>query len=141
MNHKFWMVGLITIVMLTGFSVVGAQAQPGGQTMPQQDTNDGRLTQVVRRGVLRLAAEETGLTVREIIGEIRSGKSLSDVLTEHGVDTVIFIDDAAAQLEQRLERAVTRGRISQEQADQMLSDFRERLTERLDHNSSYGCLG
>lgn len=85
----------------------------------------------VRLGVVRLAGEQTGLTPREIIQEIRSGKSLGQVLTEHGVDAAAFIDTAVNSLQERLNQAVSNGRLTQEQADQRVTEFRDRLTERI----------
>lgn len=81
--------------------------------------------------VLRQAAEQTGLQVREIVQQIRDGKSLADVLTENGVDVTAFIDGAVAQVAERLNRAVENGRLTQEQVDERLTTFRDRLTERI----------
>lgn len=144
MNRKLWIIGIVVGIMLVAVSAVGAQEQPpaqpnvGGaqQEQPAQPNAGGQgggspMAQMMRRGVLRLAAEQTGLTVRELMDELHSGKSLGDVLTAHGVESSAFVDAAAAQLQERLDRAVTRGRITQEQADEVLSNFRERLTERL----------
>lgn len=85
----------------------------------------------VAMGVLRLAAEQTGLTARDIVQEIRSGKSLADVLIEHGVDTETFITNAVTALNERLDQAVTNGRLTQADADQKLTQFEERLRERI----------
>ena len=145
MNRKLWIIGIVVGIMLVAVGVVGAQeqppAQPNGDGTQQQfaQPNAGGqggqggspMAQMMRRGVLRLAAEQTGLTVRELMDELHSGKSLGDVLAAHGVESSAFVDAAAAQLQERLDRAVTRGRITQEQADEVLSNFRERLTERL----------
>jgi hypothetical protein len=83
----------------------------------------------VTRGLLALAAEHTGLQPREIAEELRYGQSLADVLTNHDVDVNTFIDAAVTQLDERLDTAVTNGRITQERADEMLQTFRDRLTE------------
>lgn len=96
----------------------------------------GGLQQRVGRGVLALAADQTGMTVQEIVQELRSGKSLDDVLTEHNVDTNTFIDSAVAQAQERLDKAVSNGRITQDQADQLLQTFRDRLTERVNQVDS-----
>jgi hypothetical protein len=83
----------------------------------------------VTRGLLALAAEQTGLQPREIAQELRSGKSLADVLTDHEVDVNAFIDSAVAEVAERLYTAVANERITQERADEMLQTFRDRLTE------------
>jgi hypothetical protein len=89
----------------------------------------------VTRSLIALAAEQTGLQPREIAQELRSGQSLADVLTSHDVDVNTFIDAAVAQLEERLDSAVTNGRITQERADEMLQTFRDRLTEGINQVS------
>jgi len=81
--------------------------------------------------VLRLAAEQTGLTPREITRQLRGGATLAELLTEHGVEVNAFIDDVVAQAETRLARAVENGRITQERADELLANLREELSERL----------
>jgi hypothetical protein len=88
----------------------------------------------VGRGVLNLAAEQTGLERAEIIQELQSGKSLADVLTEHNVDVTAFIETAVTQATERGNIAVANGRITQEQADQLVSTFRERLTQRINQS-------
>ncbi len=90
-----------------------------------------RLELMVSFGVVRLAADETGLEPREIVRQLMDGKSLSDVLTENNVDVNIFIDTAVTQAQERLNQAVTNGRITQEQADERLANLRETLIERI----------
>jgi hypothetical protein len=82
-------------------------------------------------GVLRLAGEQTGLTPHEILQQLHSGKSLGEVLSEHGVDISAFIDTAVNALQERLDQAVNNGRITREQADERITEFRDRLTERI----------
>ncbi|MEZ4667503.1 MAG: hypothetical protein R3E39_06240 [Anaerolineae bacterium] len=81
--------------------------------------------------VLRLASDQTGLTVREIIRDLHSGKSLADILTEHSVQPETFISSVLSELDQRLDQAVTNGRLTREEADQRHSQFEERLRERI----------
>jgi uncharacterized protein (DUF433 family) len=96
----------------------------------------GGLRQHIGREVLALAGDQIGMTVQDIVQELRSGKSLGDVLTEHNVDVNAFIEGAVAQVLERLDKAVSNGRITQEQADQMLQTFRDHLTERINQVGS-----
>ena len=86
---------------------------------------------IVAVAVLRLAAQQTGLTVQDIVKEIRSGKSLADVLKEHHVDSAAFITSAVDATKKRLDQAVTKGRITQADADKRLEQFQQRLTEQI----------
>lgn len=87
-----------------------------------------RLAQVA---VLQMAADQTGLTRAELMAELRAGNSLADVLTVNGVDVNAFIDEAVTKLDTQLDKLVENGRIDQERADELLANFRERLTERI----------
>jgi hypothetical protein len=82
-------------------------------------------------GVLRMAAEQTGLLPREITEQMRSGSTLAQILTENGVDVNAFIEDVLAEADERLDQAVENGRITQERADEILENLREHLNERL----------
>jgi hypothetical protein len=86
---------------------------------------------IVSLAVLRLAAQQTGLTIQSIVKEIRSGKSLADVLKAHNVDTTAFITSALDAAKKRLDQAVTNGRITQANADKRLEKFQQRLTEQI----------
>lgn len=86
---------------------------------------------VVSLAVLRLAAEKTDLTVREITQEIRSGKSLAEVLTANNVDVDTFIGTVVEIAKTRLDQAITNGRLTQADADARLAEFEHRLTERI----------
>jgi hypothetical protein len=88
---------------------------------------------VITVAVLRLATEQTGLTVPNIVKEIRSGKSLSDVLKEHNVDPTSFINSAVNATKKRLDQTVTNGRITQADADKRLEEFQQRLTEQINN--------
>lgn len=82
-------------------------------------------------GVLQRAAEATGLTAQEIATQMRDGQSLAAILSANGVDVQVFIDESVAAFDARMAEAVAAGRITQEQADQLSLEFRERLTERI----------
>ncbi len=76
------------------------------------------------------AAEALGLTPEELFAELRTGKSLAEIAEEQGVDVQTVYDAMNAArveaIQQALQQAVEDGRITQEQADQMI----ERLENR-----------
>ena len=82
-------------------------------------------------GVLRQIAEETGLSVQDIIPLLRDGATPAEILINNGVDVNIFIDDIIIGVKERLTDAVQAGRLTQEQADERLDTMRTTLTERL----------
>ncbi|MBI5666558.1 MAG: hypothetical protein HZC41_01000 [Chloroflexi bacterium] len=144
------------VVALT--DAINAAVENGDLTQKRADRLLERLDEVVARvingelprraveravqlGVLHLAADETGLLPREIIVQLRDGSTLADILTENGVDVNTFINDAAERLDTRLDRLVERGRITQERADDLLAQFRARLTERINRPGGAGGEG
>jgi transposase len=76
------------------------------------------------------AAEALGLTPEELFADLREGKSPAEIAEEQGVDVEALYDAMNAArgeaMQQALQQAVEDGRITQEQADQML----ERLENR-----------
>ena len=70
------------------------------------------------------AAETLGLTPEELFAELRAGKSPAEIAEEQGVDVEALYDAMNAArgeaMQQAIQQAVEDGRITQEQADQML---------------------
>jgi hypothetical protein len=126
---KFWKVaGIATLVAVVGVVAVAgfALAQsptptPGGGLGPGPGfgwMGGGDWS------TFDAAAQALGLSPEELFTELHSGKSLSDLATEKGVDLQAVQDamDAARKeaMQQAIEQAVTDGQISREQADWML---------------------
>jgi hypothetical protein len=67
------------------------------------------------------AAKALGLTPEELFSELHSGKTLSDVATDKGVDiktvTQAIDDVRQAAMKKAVEQAVTDGRMTRDQAD------------------------
>lgn len=93
------------------------QGQGRGEGM-----GSGRLGQMFqdRSPLLNAAADATGLTTREIAQELRSGSTLSEVVTANGGSPEAVIQAAVATVQARHDQAVENGRITQAQADAML---------------------
>ena len=76
------------------------------------------------------AAEALGLTPEELFAELRAGKSPAEIAEAKGVDVQTVYDAMNAArgeaMKQALQQAVEDGRLTQEQADQMI----ERLENR-----------
>jgi uncharacterized protein YidB (DUF937 family) len=88
------------------------------------------------------------LSTEDILAQFREGKSLAEIVTDNGGDPQAVIDAAAVQLTDEVNQAVADGRITQTQADRMLSTLdrgldnamnfergglRDRLEDRLDN--------
>jgi hypothetical protein len=77
---------------------------------------------------LASAATYLGLTEAELRAQLESGKSLADVAKAEGKTVAGLKAKLKADIETKLDAAVKAGRITQAQADEMLT----RMTERLD---------
>jgi polyhydroxyalkanoate synthesis regulator phasin len=76
-----------------------------------------------------IAAEALGMTADELLTELQGGKSIADVANERGVDPQTIADSILASMKDNLAQAVADGKITQEQADQMLSRMEERAVD------------
>jgi uncharacterized membrane protein len=76
------------------------------------------------------AAEALGLTPEELFAELHAGKSLDEIAEAKGVDVQTVYDAMSAArgkaMRQAIEQAVEDGRITQEQADQMIGRLENR---------------
>ena len=76
-----------------------------------------------------LIADELGISVQELFAELRDGKSFADLLSE---DQIAKITEAyLVQLEENLNQAVVDGKITENQANFMLEQAKERVPKVL----------
>jgi len=77
---------------------------------------------------LDAAASYLGLTEEQLRSELESGKTLAQVAEAHGKSVEGLVDALVVDFKTKLDAAVEAGRITQEKADQVLRDVRERVT-------------
>ncbi len=131
------LVGLVVASMLViGVSVAGAQAVADG--MGPGIPGGGRGGHGAMREVITLVAEQTGLTPMEILTQLRSGTSLSDIITANGGDLEAVTSGAIAAITAEINQAVTDGWISQEQADAMLANVETHVTDAISGEGFFG---
>jgi hypothetical protein len=80
-----------------------------------------------------VAAEELDITAPELLEELRDGKSIAEVASEKDVEPQSIAVAYLAQLEENLNQAVEDGRITQKQADWMLTQAQEGVTDQLEN--------
>jgi hypothetical protein len=102
----------------------------GGRGGPRGDRGERGLG---RGGiaVIRLAAELTGLDVQDIRAQLDDGATLEEVLTSNGVEVEVFVAEAVERMEARLGVLVADDRITQAEADELLTTFETELRERI----------
>lgn len=82
-----------------------------------------------RMSLIEAAMEATSLTRGQILGQLIDGATLGSVITDNGGDVNAIIAAAAANATERLDQAVTNGRITQDEADQLLQRLNEMLQD------------
>lgn len=86
-------------------------------------------------GMLQTWADALGLKVEELAAAVQSGKSVADLAKEKGLTIEALVDKAIEARKAAVQQAVEAGRLTQEQADAMLQQMRERMTESLQNGT------
>ncbi len=81
--------------------------------------------------MVNILAEQLGMTADELIAELQADKTVAELAETRGVELQTLVDAVIADRAESLNQAVAEGRITQEQADGMLSHMEEELAEHL----------
>ncbi len=120
---KKWLIraGALTLVMVMALGVIGTAAAQGpgdggaGGLLNPQGPRDR-----IGRALMQAVIDATGMTGQDVLAEMRDGKTLSDILTEQGVDPQTVIDTVTAQVTEQVDQRVADGTITEEQAATIL---------------------
>jgi polyhydroxyalkanoate synthesis regulator phasin len=77
----------------------------------------GRLHQRIVGGMLKVAADKIGVQPKDLVQARRNGQSIADVANAHHVDPSDVVNAIVAAANQRVDQAVTNGRLSQDKAN------------------------
>ena len=124
-------------VLLAGGSAAWAQSDGSGGSGAS-----GGAAQQGRRGhgarlALRTAATTIGVSPQDLAGQIRAGKTVAAVATEHNVDPAGVVSAVVAALTQQIDQAAAQGKIDGNRADQAkqkLPDFANRFVNETKAN-------
>jgi hypothetical protein len=75
------------------------------------------------------AADYLGLSQSELLTKLQNGKSLADVAKDQGKSVDGLIDAMVADAKKHLDQAVKDGKLTQSQADDILSHVKQHLTD------------
>jgi polyhydroxyalkanoate synthesis regulator phasin len=78
---------------------------------------------------LETAADHLGITRAQLMTELRDGKSLAQVAQAHGKSADGLVNALLDQAEQKLDRAVKNGRMTEAEKKEMLSGLKKRITD------------
>lgn len=125
MKSKFVIFALIVLVMSLFVGAASAQEEEVATT------DDTRLRRGVVSSLLDIVTEETGLTAQEIFQQVRDGATLTEVIESNGGSVQNVTEAVLAEAETVLAEAVAEERITQERADEILTNLETRLPEIL----------
>ena len=87
---------------------------------------------------LDAAATYLGLTDAQLRTELEGGKTLAQVAQAHGKSVGGLVDALVADAKQHVDAAVTAGRLTQAQANELLNGLRDRITSRVNSRAPEG---
>lgn len=113
---------LLTLFLstLVGLVVMSASAQDTEH--PSQPQVNFRTLNVVGQ-----LAEAAGMTNAEFVAALRGGSTPAQVIVANGGDVETVVSEIVASMSERASEAVANGRISQEQADELLAGAEDTL--------------
>ena len=135
-SSKLLAVGLtgLLAVGIAGSAFAQPPPAPDGGTSPaareggrQGDHAGARLK--AGKGLLKNAAQTIGIEVRALAEELKSGKTIAQVATEHSVVPQLVIDNAIDAANARIDAAVEDGKITAEKAVELKAKVAEKITK------------
>ena len=107
------------------FTSVSAGASTASASTAATSTSKGRtahhprLRRAIRAAVVRISAKTIGVTPKDLVAELKSGKSIADVANEHSVTPQSVVDALVKAGDNAIEKAVTAHRITRQRADKL----------------------
>jgi len=82
---------------------------------------------------LKPAAKAIGITEQALVKELQSGKTIAEVAKAHGVAAQKVIDALVTDAKTHIAAEVKAGRLTQAEANLMLSELTQRITDMVNH--------
>lgn len=112
-----------------GIALETAQAAQGPGGFRQQGRRGDAEGRPLVPLLIRTTATLTNQTPFDVTQALVDGQSLAAIATAGGSSADAVVAEVATQARERLDRAVERGRITQEEADRLLQELEQRATE------------
>jgi uncharacterized protein (DUF433 family) len=87
--------------------------------------------QQARRAAGKTTADVIGISAAELAQELKSGKTIAEVAAAHGVDPQTVIDALAAKANEKIDTALSNGKISEERAARAKERLQSAITRRV----------
>jgi hypothetical protein len=109
---------------------------------PGQGDRRARLLQGAALGMLvRETAKQANLPQRDLLKELRSGKTLRQIATEHNADPTAIINAAVANATTAINKLVANGKWKQDQANTLIAGLQGYFTKAMDTPNPLGRRG
>jgi polyhydroxyalkanoate synthesis regulator phasin len=95
----------------------------------QQDPRIRLLQAAGVRLLVRETATQANITQRDMLPELRAGKTLAQIATEHGADPARIVSAAVKQATDQINKLVANGKLKREQADKLIAALPDGLTK------------
>jgi polyhydroxyalkanoate synthesis regulator phasin len=89
-------------------------------------------------GAVKVSADTIGVTPQELVQDIRNGQSIADVAKSKNVDPNTVVQAIVTAGNQRIDQAVTNGRLTQDQASK-LKDRLPQVADRIVNHVPKAC--
>ncbi|KQV26531.1 hypothetical protein [Yonghaparkia sp. Root332] len=110
----------------------GERRGPGAGHRPGSGHDGDRGDRSEHRGAaIAIILETLGITVDELRDAREEGLTLAELAEAQGVDVDTLVDALVAAAEEHIAEHVADGDLTQEEADERLAEFEERITDRV----------
>lgn len=133
--------GAVGVGMLVGAVAFGPRLGFAAQD-PETDTDVSSICQrFLGDGPIAEAATAIGIRPSELVAALRDGATIAQVAEAHGVDPDDVVDAIVADQRDRLERAVRDGVMTRDEADRVLAELEQHVTDLVEGNLPMPDLG
>lgn len=120
---------VLAVSVVGGVLAVGPGGGSGGSGATDAAGRPGHPRIHAAKALVTNAAATIGIDAKDLAKELKSGKTIAQVATEHTVSVQTVIDNAVAQANTAVDKALADGKITSEQATKIKSQLVERITK------------
>ena len=87
----------------------------------------------IRRAGLRDSAKIIGITPKELRTDLKGGQTVAQVANAKGISTTTLVNDLTHDVDARIQKAVTNGKITQDEATKVEAKVPAAVTKAVNH--------
>ena len=128
-------IGVGLVAGSVGIATVLPSGVAGAQTSTSSATaNRPHARRHLRREEFKVAADTIGVPPAELLSDLKAGQSVADVANAKGVPVETVVNAIVQDASQRVDQAVTNGKLTQEQADKIKAALPARVDKAVNHH-------